>query len=157
MGSPSGAIVLALFIFILPSAAQPSETRHSCSGRLFLLLPCLPFVQGVAASPPAACCQGLAAVFVTRPDCACAALDHAANFPVNRTLARQLPLACNLDGGNSACGGNEAFVSLSDSSLCHEPFIFSHYHFFSVINLVVSLTNPFTRLSIRCNVTCLLN
>ncbi|CAA7401443.1 unnamed protein product [Spirodela intermedia] len=92
---------LALLALILPSAAQPTDA--GCSGRLLLLLPCLPYVQGAARAPPSACCDGLAAVFVRQPACACAALDHAATFPVNRTLARQLPAACNLAAGPSAC------------------------------------------------------
>lgn len=107
MAPPSSAsfatATLALLALILPGAAQPTDA--GCSGRLLLLLPCLPYVQGAARAPPSACCDGLAAVFVRQPACACAALDHAATFPVNRTLARQLPAACNLAAGPSTCTG----------------------------------------------------
>ncbi|XP_078444665.1 non-specific lipid transfer protein GPI-anchored 14-like [Wolffia australiana] len=100
------AIFLALLASTVPSAADPTAPPppRGCTGRLLLLLPCLPFAQGTALLPSPACCHVLATLFISQPDCACAALHSAAiSFPVNATLARKLPLACRLAADPEAC------------------------------------------------------
>lgn len=79
---------------ILPS----SPTVADCTPRLMLLVPCAPFVQGTVPSPAQPCCDNLQQLYNQQPGCLCLLLNDTAlsSFPINTTLALQLPLLCNL-------------------------------------------------------------
>ncbi|KAL7202715.1 hypothetical protein ACSBR1_034229 [Camellia fascicularis] len=88
---------------ILPS----SPTVADCTPRLMLLVPCAPFVQGTLPSPAQPCCDNLRQLYNQQPGCLCLLLNDTAlsSFPINTTLALQLPLLCNLQVDFSTCSG----------------------------------------------------
>ncbi|XP_028109673.1 uncharacterized protein LOC114308300 [Camellia sinensis] len=72
-----------------------------------LLVPCAPFVQGTVPSPAQPCCDNLRQLYNQQPGCLCLLLNDTAlsSFPINTTLALQLPLLCNLQVDFSTCSG----------------------------------------------------
>lgn len=91
-------------------ASTPSAgpTMADCGTRLLPLVPCAPFVQGTAPSPAQPCCDGLKQLSDQQPGCLCLLLnntDALSSFPINSTLALQLPLLCNLQFHTSSCSG----------------------------------------------------
>lgn len=108
-----------LFLIFLPSKAvsqsedipiTPDPTIADCTPRLLPLTPCAPFVQGVARSPPPSCCDNLRQLYLQQPGCLCIFLNdtNLSSFPINSTLALQLPALCHIHVKISACSGTGA-------------------------------------------------
>uniref|UniRef100_A0A2N9EEY7 Bifunctional inhibitor/plant lipid transfer protein/seed storage helical domain-containing protein n=1 Tax=Fagus sylvatica TaxID=28930 RepID=A0A2N9EEY7_FAGSY len=105
-------LILLLFISLLttilsqdPSSSSP--TIAQCAPRLIPLTPCAPFVQGTAQSPGPMCCANLKQLYTQEPHCLCILLNGTtlSSFPINTTLALELPALCSLQANNSACPG----------------------------------------------------
>lgn len=105
-------IILLLIIFypvsILsqdPSSSSPNIAP--CPSSLLPLLPCAPFVQGAVQTPATQCCDNLKQLYRQQPHCLCLLLNATAlsSFPINRTLALQIPALCNLQVNISTCPG----------------------------------------------------
>ncbi|KAJ8773089.1 hypothetical protein K2173_028266 [Erythroxylum novogranatense] len=98
------SIAVTLHLVLLPTA---SSTIADCAPRLLPLTPCAPFVQGTSPSPPRSCCDNLKRLYTLYPGCICQLLNNPNlnAFPINRTLALQLPSLCNLPNAISVCSG----------------------------------------------------
>ncbi|KAF5733994.1 putative Bifunctional inhibitor/lipid-transfer protein/seed storage 2S albumin superfamily protein [Tripterygium wilfordii] len=97
------SLVLLFFISLVPATLSqdpttPSPTITNCASRLLPLTPCAPFVQGTAPLPEQSCCDNLSLLYSHQPSCLCLLLGDAATntFPINQTLALQLPVLCNI-------------------------------------------------------------
>ncbi|KAL8233468.1 hypothetical protein R6Q59_019568 [Mikania micrantha] len=110
----TAAPLLFLIITCLPSPTitQPNlpqtPTIAECGPRILPLAMCAPFVQGVAASPTQSCCDSLSRVNDQQPRCLCLLLNNSAlsaTFPINATLAMQLPLICSVHFDIVSCTG----------------------------------------------------
>ncbi|PIA39706.1 hypothetical protein AQUCO_02600272v1 [Aquilegia coerulea] len=106
-------LILLLFIstpntFAEDSSPSVSDPIRDCAPWLLPLVPCAPFVQGSVASPGQLCCDNLWDINDQRPSCLCIFLNDPTftYFPVNQTLALQLPLQCNLMLDNNICSGS---------------------------------------------------
>ncbi|KAJ7969683.1 protein YLS3-like [Quillaja saponaria] len=88
-----------------PSSSSP--TMAQCTSQLLPLVPCAPYVQGSAQFPGQSCCGNLRQLYSQEPHCLCLLLNDTAlsSFPINSTLALQLPALCSLQVGISACPG----------------------------------------------------
>ncbi|XP_051147541.1 non-specific lipid transfer protein GPI-anchored 10 [Andrographis paniculata] len=104
----------AFFLFLLPSLiplpvpVQTQTTMAECGANLLPLAPCAPFVQGAAAAPVQMCCTSLARLYAQKPACICMLLRDSSlssSFPINTTLALQLPVLCSLRIDPSTCPG----------------------------------------------------
>ncbi|KAJ7969682.1 protein YLS3-like [Quillaja saponaria] len=86
-----------------PSSSSP--TMAQCTSQLLPLVPCAPYVQGSAQFPGQSCCGNLRQLYSQEPHCLCLLLNDTAlsSFPINSTLALQLPALCSLQVGISAC------------------------------------------------------
>ncbi|GFZ16799.1 hypothetical protein Acr_26g0000690 [Actinidia rufa] len=64
-------------------------------------------IFGRATAPPQLCCGGLHQLYHQQPNCICLLLNDStlSSFPINTTLALQLPLLCNLQLDSSTCSG----------------------------------------------------
>ncbi|XP_050376674.1 non-specific lipid transfer protein GPI-anchored 10 [Argentina anserina] len=82
-------------------------TVAQCASRLIPLATCAPFVQGTAPSPGQTCCDNLNLVYSQQPSCLCLLLNSTtlSSFPINTTLALQLPALCTIPVDASACSG----------------------------------------------------
>jgi hypothetical protein len=105
-------LILLLFIS-LPTATLSQDPNSSspsiaqCAPSLLPLAPCAPFVQGAAQSPSQPCCSNLKQLYTQEPHCLCLLLNDTTfnSFPINNTLALQLPLLCSLQVNISPCSG----------------------------------------------------
>lgn len=90
-----------------PFSFIPSPTIADCSPRLMALMPCAPFVQGKAQIPAQSCCDNLNQLYSLQRGCLRLFLNdnNLSAFPINRTLALQLPLLCKLQTNTSAWPG----------------------------------------------------
>ncbi|XP_028780281.1 non-specific lipid transfer protein GPI-anchored 1 [Neltuma alba] len=89
-----------------PSFSNPSIAQ--CTSSLLPLVPCAPFVQGISASPGQPCCDNLELLYAQVPRCLCVLQNVSStltSFPINRTLALQLPARCTLQVNVSDCPG----------------------------------------------------
>ncbi|KAK6148662.1 hypothetical protein DH2020_019574 [Rehmannia glutinosa] len=96
------------FLGRLLSYAIAQNTMAECGPSLLPLAPCAPFVQGMAATPAQSCCDSVDQLYSLKPNCLCVLLNDStlsSSFPVNRTLALQLPILCNLQIDTSICAG----------------------------------------------------
>ncbi|MED6183215.1 hypothetical protein PIB30_035909 [Stylosanthes scabra] len=93
-----------------PSSSSP--TIAQCTSSLLPLIPCAPFVQGTSKSPVQACCGNLRQLYGQEPHCLCLMLNDTtmSSFPINRTLALQLPGLCDLQVDISTCPGEQLQV-----------------------------------------------
>ncbi|KDP20109.1 hypothetical protein JCGZ_05878 [Jatropha curcas] len=108
--SPIAVASLCFLLFIsLPTKSFSQDPQIAdCSPQLILpLTPCAPFVQGTAQSPPPTCCENLKQLYLQQPGCLCLLLNDTnfTSFPINRTLALQLPVLCHIQVNISACSG----------------------------------------------------
>ncbi|XP_022715092.1 protein YLS3-like [Durio zibethinus] len=104
--------MLLLFVATLLTALSqdpitPGPIIADCSPRLVALIPCAPFVQGTAQIPPQSCCDNLNQLYSQQPGCLCLLFNdtNLSAFPINRTLALQLPILCRVQANTSACSG----------------------------------------------------
>jgi hypothetical protein len=67
----------------------------------------MPFVQGAVRTPASGCCSNLEQIYNQQPHCLCFLFNSTAftSFPINRTLALQIPDLCNLQVNSSVCLG----------------------------------------------------
>lgn len=116
---PTAAPLLFLLITYLPSLTitQPNPpqtpTIAECGPRILPLAMCAPFVQGMSASPSQSCCDNLNRVNDQQPRCLCLLLNNSAlsaTFPINATLAMQLPRICSVHFDIVACTGSVCFI-----------------------------------------------
>ncbi|XP_018851325.1 protein YLS3-like [Juglans regia] len=115
-------LILLPFIYLLtpilsqdPSSSSPNVAE--CASRLLPLAPCAPFVQGTAQSPAQLCCDNLEQLYSQEPHCLCLLLNDTtlSSFPINTTLALQLPDLCSLQADISTCSGKNPPPSPHDS------------------------------------------
>ncbi|XP_022021914.1 protein YLS3-like isoform X4 [Helianthus annuus] len=108
------ALLLLLIITNLPSLTmtQPNlpvtPTFVQCGPRILPLAVCAPFVQGRSTDPSQSCCDNLRHVNDQQPRCLCLLLNNSAlssAFPINTTLAMQLPLICSVQFDIVSCTG----------------------------------------------------
>ncbi|CAF2199247.1 unnamed protein product [Brassica napus] len=117
-------IALSSISLQLVFAQVPGTTTATCSSMIFSLAPCGPFVQGFVQLPAQPCCDGLNQIYSQQPTCLCLFLNNTSTlspaFPINQTLALQLPPLCNVPANASSCSspGGEA---PSDSSSVAPP------------------------------------
>ncbi|CAI9754126.1 unnamed protein product [Fraxinus pennsylvanica] len=100
--------LILLFLLSLPwNTFSQSTGIEQCSSNLLPLAPCAPFVQGAAPLPVQLCCDNLKQLYIQQPSCLCVLLNETTltSFPINTTLALQLPLLCNLQMSISNCTG----------------------------------------------------
>ncbi|KAL5726185.1 hypothetical protein ACHQM5_009250 [Ranunculus cassubicifolius] len=103
--------LILLFLISAPKAYTQvpdlmADPDSECGPRLVSLIPCAPFVQGSTTSPGAICCNGLIEIVAEQPSCLCILLDPAfLSFPINQTLAMQLPILCNIVVNPGICSG----------------------------------------------------
>ncbi|KAK2996865.1 hypothetical protein RJ639_038627 [Escallonia herrerae] len=117
MASYTPTAVLLLFLTCLPGtilSQKPSTgispsvpTIAECGPALLPLASCAAFVQGTAPSPPQPCCDSLKQLYNQQAGCLCLLLNDTtlSSFPINNTLAMQLPLVCDPQVDISACSG----------------------------------------------------
>ncbi|KAL5726184.1 hypothetical protein ACHQM5_009250 [Ranunculus cassubicifolius] len=104
--------LILLFLISAPKAYTQvpdlmADPDSECGPRLVSLIPCAPFVQGSTTSPGAICCNGLIEIVAEQPSCLCILLDPAfLSFPINQTLAMQLPILCNIVVNPGICSGS---------------------------------------------------
>ncbi|KAL4316919.1 hypothetical protein S245_053070 [Arachis hypogaea] len=99
-----------------PSSSNP--TIAQCTSTLLPLIPCAPFVQGTSKSPVQACCGNLRQLYSQEPHCLCLLLNDTtmSSFPINKTLALQLPALCALQVDISTCPGEQLQVPVPATS-----------------------------------------
>lgn len=96
-------------VLLLCVVGLVSEAAPDCSGPVYTLLPCYPFLTGTSSSPPQTCCVALAAVAASQPVCLCEVIGYGnITFPVtiNVTRALELTSLCNVAANPSQCPGN---------------------------------------------------
>ncbi|XP_045790763.1 non-specific lipid transfer protein GPI-anchored 10 [Trifolium pratense] len=93
-----------------PNSSSP--TIAPCTSSLLPLFPCMPFVQGAVRTPASACCSNLERIYNQQPHCLCFLFNSTTftSFPINRTLALQIPALCNLPVNSSVCQGEKIHV-----------------------------------------------
>ncbi|CAA7045341.1 unnamed protein product [Microthlaspi erraticum] len=76
-----------------------SQSSSSCTDILISMAPCLDFITGNSSSPSQQCCNQLANVIKSSPECLCEVLKGGGSqlgISVNETQALALPRACNV-------------------------------------------------------------
>ncbi|XP_019168571.1 PREDICTED: protein YLS3 [Ipomoea nil] len=76
-----------------------------CGPYLLPLAPCGPFVQGTVPFPALQCCINLRQLYAQQPSCLCLLINGStlSDFPINTTLALQLPSLCTMQIDASIC------------------------------------------------------
>nr|GMC73931.1 protein YLS3 [Ipomoea batatas] len=85
------------------SPADPSIAE--CGPYLLPLAPCGPFVQGTVPFPALQCCINLRQLYAQQATCLCLLMNGSSlsAFPINTTLALQLPTLCTMQIDPSIC------------------------------------------------------
>ncbi|KAF8713461.1 hypothetical protein HU200_028236 [Digitaria exilis] len=110
------AMAAAIMALVVVPPGSPLAGPLTCTTSLISsFAPCLNFVINSTASPTADCCRSLGALMKASSGCACLILTGSVplGVPVNRTMAINLPRACNnasvpLQCRNTAAGSAEA-------------------------------------------------
>ncbi|KAG6745860.1 hypothetical protein POTOM_050370 [Populus tomentosa] len=118
------SLVLLLLISLPPTILSQNSpiptdpTVTDCTPRLLPLAPCAPFVQGMAQTPVQPCCDNLNQLYQEQPGCICLLLKdtNLSSFPINRTLALELPALCNVQINIAACSGAPQVLSSPPAS-----------------------------------------
>ncbi|RHN69130.1 putative bifunctional inhibitor/plant lipid transfer protein/seed storage helical [Medicago truncatula] len=101
--------VTALLFLLLAGfvSSDLTEDRKDCADKLVTLASCLPYVGGSANTPTIDCCTNLKQVLNNTKKCICILIkdsnDPKLGFPMNATLAVQLPNACHIPSNISEC------------------------------------------------------
>ncbi|ESQ34959.1 hypothetical protein EUTSA_v10009608mg [Eutrema salsugineum] len=102
-------------IFLQPGLAQAPSPPASCASLLLALAPCGPFVQGFVQLPAQPCCNSLNQIYSQQPTCLCLFLNNnstlSSAFPINQTLALQLPQLCSIPANSSVCSSGASSFS----------------------------------------------
>ncbi|KAL5722165.1 hypothetical protein ACHQM5_005717 [Ranunculus cassubicifolius] len=104
-------------------SSSPDTQIAECGPRLLPLASCAPFIQGSASSPVQSCCDNLIQLYDQQPSCLCMLLNETSltvSFPINRTLALQLPGLCKLSPDLSDCPGLVLSPGSPESHVFHE-------------------------------------
>lgn len=105
-------------IFYQPGLAQGPSPPASCASLLFALAPCGPFVQGFVQFPAQPCCNSLNQIYNQQPTCLCLFLNNnstlSSAFPINQTLALQLPQLCSIPANSSVCSSGMSILQELD-------------------------------------------
>lgn len=133
------AVVVAMVS--VGSAGGASAPAPDCTTALNALVPCLSYVTGNVASPPADCCSGLSTLNKDNPACLCNLITTQLNSSssttqgVNITKAYSLPKDCSITLDTTTCPGyyyscccilsQFLFVSLL---LFHVKIVCSEFH-----------------------------
>ncbi|CAN8234945.1 unnamed protein product [Cochlearia groenlandica] len=108
-------ISLSPIFLRLAFAQAQGGTTATCASMLLSLAPCGPFVQGFVQLPAQPCCDGLNQIYSQEPTCLCLFLNNTSNlspaFPINQTLALQLPPLCNVPANSSTCSSSSSSTS----------------------------------------------
>ncbi|XP_019058070.1 PREDICTED: non-specific lipid-transfer protein-like protein At2g13820 isoform X2 [Tarenaya hassleriana] len=106
----ASTLFLSVLIFFAPMvlSQNPSTAAPPCASRLLALAPCGPFVQGLTQLPAQPCCDSLGQIYVQEPTCLCLFLNNTYAFPIDKTLALQLPRLCDIPANASTCSGVSA-------------------------------------------------
>ncbi|KAL0694800.1 hypothetical protein Bca4012_061980 [Brassica carinata] len=109
-------------LFLQPCLAQGQSPPASCASLLLALAPCGPFVQGFVQFPAQPCCNSLSQIYSQQPTCLCLFLNNnstlSSAFPINQTLALQLPQFCSIPANSSVCSsGKFVFLLIGSSSV----------------------------------------
>uniref|UniRef100_A0A7N0ZVU7 Bifunctional inhibitor/plant lipid transfer protein/seed storage helical domain-containing protein n=1 Tax=Kalanchoe fedtschenkoi TaxID=63787 RepID=A0A7N0ZVU7_KALFE len=92
-------IELGLVVVIAAMLSGRAMAQTGCTAALVGLTPCLNYITGNSSTPTSSCCSQLSSVAQSQPMCLCSVLDSngvSLGFTLNRTLALQLPGACNV-------------------------------------------------------------
>lgn len=104
----SFSLLLSPFFLQVVLAQVPS----TCASRLLSLAPCGPFVQGFVQLPAQPCCDSLNQIYSQEATCLCLLLNNTSTlspaFPINQTLALQLPPLCNIPANSSSCSSSSS-------------------------------------------------
>ncbi|KAI5441774.1 non-specific lipid transfer protein GPI-anchored 10 [Lathyrus oleraceus] len=122
--------IFLLFIISYPpntlsqDPTSSSPTIAPCTSNLLPLIPCTPFAQGAVSAPASDCCSNLKQLYGQEPHCICLLLNNTAftSFPINKTLAIQIPSLCNLQVNNSVCPGEKTHAPPPSSSSSQVSF-----------------------------------
>ncbi|KAL3529343.1 hypothetical protein ACH5RR_008665 [Cinchona calisaya] len=120
-------VLLFIIASFLPNANSQSQAignSHAgpsvdeCVPHLLPLAPCGSFVQGTSPAPGQTCCDNVRQLYGQELSCLCLMVNDPSmsSFPINRTLALQLPVLCNLQGGLSTCSAGGVAVPFPPSS-----------------------------------------
>ncbi|GFZ08871.1 bifunctional inhibitor/lipid-transfer protein/seed storage 2S albumin superfamily protein [Actinidia rufa] len=89
------AILAMVIVLWTGVTAQSSD----CTNALISMSPCLNYITGNSSTPSSGCCQQLASVVRSQPQCLCEAVNGGGSsmgINVNQTQALALPGACNV-------------------------------------------------------------
>jgi len=89
------ALVIATFLY-----GGATTVQAGCRDTLTSLSPCLYYLNGGSSSPSWSCCRQFSTVVQSSPECLCSVVNSNESsfygFKFNRTLALNLPTACNI-------------------------------------------------------------
>nr|XP_043611495.1 non-specific lipid transfer protein GPI-anchored 5-like [Erigeron canadensis] len=115
-----------------------------CKSAIISLSPCINFVCGSSTTPSSTCCTQLANVVESQPRCLCKLISGGpplTGFTVNKTLALELPHACNIHTPPvSRCDGNvsQTVPAVPPTTSEGTTITFSFYFVYVVFILVAS-------------------
>lgn len=89
-----------------------TTAQSGCRDTLTSLSPCLPYLNGGSPSPTSYCCSRFSTVVQSSLECLCSVVNsNVSSFSgisFNRTLALNLPTACNVQTPSpTQCNGNK--------------------------------------------------
>ncbi|KAL1216825.1 Non-specific lipid transfer protein GPI-anchored 10 [Cardamine amara subsp. amara] len=123
----SCTLLITLFIFMSPIFLQLvlAQVPATCASRLLSLAPCGPFVQGFVQLPAQPCCDSLNQIYSQEPTCLCLFLNNTSTlspaFPINQTLALQLPPLCSIPANSSSCSSSPGEAPRGSFSVAPPP------------------------------------
>ncbi|KAG5538119.1 hypothetical protein RHGRI_000485 [Rhododendron griersonianum] len=98
---------------VLWGGAAAQSSSSSCTSELISMSPCLNYITGNSSEPSSSCCQQLASVVKSQPQCLCAALNGGGSsmgINVNQNQALALHAACSVTTPPiSRCSGKNPF------------------------------------------------
>ncbi|ESQ56090.1 hypothetical protein EUTSA_v10026452mg [Eutrema salsugineum] len=107
-------------LLLLLAVVSTISAQSSCTDVIFSMAPCLVYVTGNSSSPSQQCCNQLATVVRSSPECLCEVLSGGGSqlvINVNETQALALPKACNVQTPPvSRCNGGSSVNSPAGSS-----------------------------------------
>ncbi|KAK9281767.1 hypothetical protein L1049_004672 [Liquidambar formosana] len=90
---------IGLIVVLVATLWASATAQSNCNNVLISLSPCLNYITGNASTASSGCCQQLASVVASQPQCLCAALNGGGSslgISINQTRALALPGACNV-------------------------------------------------------------
>ncbi|KAF9622600.1 hypothetical protein IFM89_032499 [Coptis chinensis] len=90
---------MTIFMVCVTMLLAGASAQSSCTNVLISLSPCLNYITGNSSTPSPSCCQQLAMVVGSQPQCLCQVLSGGGSslgININQTQALALPSACNV-------------------------------------------------------------